>query len=629
MESSFGTILTLYVGQDGDTAKQTASRLSTESPITVETVLSISDALEFVQTEHVDCIVVEYGVGSNDGIECIERLRKQDVTLPLILCAEKSAAGVAREAVKADVDRYLPRDTTVQPDERLRAQIIEAVEEYTPPDELLDRMTDAFVSLDDRWRFTYLNEHGREIISEAIGEPRTGEELRGRSIWEVIPDAVETTFHEKCLEAMETQEPVSFENYYEPLSSWFDIRIFPSPTGISLYFYDITDQREYRSELERREHLLREIYGLIADKDRTFKQKVEALLTIARDELDVAYGTLSRIEGDQYTLDVVVGPDHELIDEGVTVDLGETYCERIVENKKRLVSADIAADHPDLTDRSVYDLGVESYLGTPVFVDDTIDGTICLYSLEPRTEPFSQWEVTLVDLIGSWISYERERTEKQAQLARERDRLDTVAGTLSHDLRNPLTTASLRLELVEKNCESEHIADVRGALERIEELIDDTLSMARLGTSAFDFESVVLDRLIQQAWKTSGSNAGSLQTVDIPYTIVGDESYLQQLFENLFSNAIDHASDGAGTVVVRVGQLADGEGLFVADNGPGIPPEKHGEVFERGHSGEQNGTGFGLAIVERIVEAHGGAITITESESGGARFEIRGIELRG
>jgi signal transduction histidine kinase len=69
------------------------------------------------------------------------------------------------------------------------------------------------------------------------------------------------------------------------------------------------------------------------------------------------------------------------------------------------------------------------------------------------------------------------------------------------------------------------------------------------------------------------------------------------------------------------------EGFYVADTGFGIPESDRMEVFEAGYSTSEDGTGFGLRIVKQIVDAHGWDITVTESNQGGARFDITGVEL--
>jgi signal transduction histidine kinase len=75
-------------------------------------------------------------------------------------------------------------------------------------------------------------------------------------------------------------------------------------------------------------------------------------------------------------------------------------------------------------------------------------------------------------------------------------------------------------------------------------------------------------------------------------------------------------------VTVTVGDLADDAGFFVADDGPGIPPDERETVFEAGHSTAPDGTGFGLAIVDGIADAHGWTVRVTDSATGGARFEF-------
>ena len=77
-------------------------------------------------------------------------------------------------------------------------------------------------------------------------------------------------------------------------------------------------------------------------------------------------------------------------------------------------------------------------------------------------------------------------------------------------------------------------------------------------------------------------------------------------------------------MAITVGDLEDG--FYVADDGPGIPADERTDVFDRGYSTAEEGTGFGLAIVREIVDAHGWSVRATESEAGGARFEITGVE---
>lgn len=116
---------------------------------------------------------------------------------------------------------------------------------------ILDRMTDAFFALNADRCFTYLNERGREVICDAIGIDLTIEELRGRHIWEEIPETVDTPFYEQAERAIQTQQPVTFEEYFEPLGKWFEVRAYPSESGLSVYFRDITDRKRQNRQLKR------------------------------------------------------------------------------------------------------------------------------------------------------------------------------------------------------------------------------------------------------------------------------------------------------------------------------------------------------------------------------------------
>ncbi|WP_336342689.1 PAS domain S-box protein [Halalkalicoccus ordinarius] len=112
-------------------------------------------------------------------------------------------------------------------------------------DDLLGRVTDGFFGLDDEWCFTYLNERAEELINPE------NRDLLGESIWEQFPGAIDTTFEEEYRRAMETQQPVTFEEHYpEPLDAWFEVNAYPSETGLSVYFNEITERKEREQELE-------------------------------------------------------------------------------------------------------------------------------------------------------------------------------------------------------------------------------------------------------------------------------------------------------------------------------------------------------------------------------------------
>lgn len=110
--------------------------------------------------------------------------------------------------------------------------------------------------------------------------------------------------------------------------------------------------------------------------------------------------------------------------------------------------------------------------------------------------------------------------------------------------------------------------------------------------------------------------------VESTETLQADASRLQQAFENLFANAAEHATVGQRVATtVRIGRLPTVSGFYIEDDGPGIPEGRREDLLAFGVS-TGSGSGYGLAIVRTIVEAHGWSLSVTESTEGGARFEI-------
>ncbi len=217
----------------------------------------------------------------------------------------------------------------------------------------------------------------------------------------------------------------------------------------------------------------------------------------------------------------------------------------------------------------------------------------------------------------------RELEAQAEELERQNERLSEFASIVSHDLRTPLTTARGHLELVADECDLENIDTIAVALDQMESLIEDTLEMARGSQMVTEIEPVEVGPLLDRCWQGIPSDDARLDLQDA-FVVGADEDRLQQVFENLLRNAVQHGGEG---VTIRVGPI-DGTGFYVADDGEGLTEAEREQVFERGFSTAEAGTGYGMAIVAEIAEAHGWDVAATESESGGARFEITGADVR-
>ncbi|MGQ4555004.1 ATP-binding protein [Halobellus sp. GM3] len=213
------------------------------------------------------------------------------------------------------------------------------------------------------------------------------------------------------------------------------------------------------------------------------------------------------------------------------------------------------------------------------------------------------------------------REQYRQELETKNEKLEQFASIVSHDLRNPLQVAKGRTELALEDGNTEHLEPAVRAHDRMEQLIEEILTLAREGVSIDETERVEVGAVAARSWEMIPANGASLSVEDDADQVVSaDPERLQQLFENLFRNAIEHGGDG---VSITVGALTDGAGFYIEDDGPGIPEAAREQVFEAGYTTASDGTGFGLAIVSEVVDAHDWEIRATEGTTGGARFEIR------
>ena len=479
--------------------------------------------------------------------------------------------------------------------------------------DVFDRVTDAVLALDEEWRLTFLNEQAEQLVGH------TADSLLGTELWAAFPGLEETEIHDRYHRAVETGEPVSFETHYEPFESTFDIRAYPSETGLTVYFRDVTEQRRTETELRAAVDALRDLYTVASDRGLSFAAKRKQLLELGSSYLGIPYGFVTEIDSGRQSIQASVG-DHRLLQAGESCPLEESYCRKTVTTEDGFLAV-VHAGESDRAPDTAHDVfELETYIGDRIVVNDELYGTVCFASDSPRDREFSRMERTFVEVLARWLSYELEQQTYRSQLEATNKQLEEFAGIVSHDLRNPLGVASLRLGLAREECNSEHLDSIERAHSRMETLIEDILTLARDGDVVDEQKPVRLAALCERSWDHVDTGTAAV-SVETEKQILADESRLTQLVENLVRNAIEH---GGTELTVTVGDLT--EGFYIADDGIGIATEQQERLFESGHSTNPGGTGIGLRIVKKVVDAHGWTVTVTESETGGARFEITGVE---
>ncbi len=282
-------------------------------------------------------------------------------------------------------------------------------------------------------------------------------------------------------------------------------------------------------------------------------------------------------------------------------------------------------DDLDRTDDE-YDRGA---LRSGVYVPIGDHGVLSTGDTEPYA--FDEPDVEILGVLTKLATGALTRIRSEQELQRQNERLEEFASIVAHDLRNPLNVARGELTLME-SASADRIESIDACLDRMESLIEDILSLARQGELVGDATNVSLDAVVRQAWTNVETRSATLTVEDEGIDVLADEFRLQELFENLFRNAVEHVGDG---VTVTVGPLWDGGrtsdeqravGFFVEDDGPGIPRNRKESVLEAGSTTATDGTGYGLYIVSEIAAAHDWGLEVDDGRDGGARFEITGVE---
>jgi signal transduction histidine kinase len=243
-------------------------------------------------------------------------------------------------------------------------------------------------------------------------------------------------------------------------------------------------------------------------------------------------------------------------------------------------------------------------------------------------DDFDESELSLSKTLAANVEAAMDRADRRRELKRQNERLETFAGVVSHDLRNPLSVARGFLELA-RDGDAEALDRVEEALDRMESLIESLLALARAGEAIGELEQVDLGTAAEAAWRNVDTGAATL-SVETDATVQADAGRLEQLFENLFRNSVEHGSESSGSqddstpagAGVSVAIRSTSAGFAVDDDGSGISESEREDVFEYGYTSDTEGTGLGLAIVRQIAEAHGWTVSAGESPEGGARFEF-------
>ncbi|MEM7350323.1 MAG: ATP-binding protein [Acidobacteriota bacterium] len=248
--------------------------------------------------------------------------------------------------------------------------------------------------------------------------------------------------------------------------------------------------------------------------------------------------------------------------------------------------------------------------------------------------------LTLTLLVGAfaaiWVLFQRSRRlEEQAAEAERMAYIGTLASGLAHEIRNPLNSLNLNMQLLEEEAREQGsgssnrlLSITRSELRRLERLATDFLSYAKPRPLQLE-EVSALDLLHRVRDVMRGETEARGAVVEIEDSSAGamvrvDRGQINQLLINLTQNALAASAESSQALVKLVARRRDDEvELEVIDNGHGISKEDQERMFELFFSTRKGGTGLGLAIVKRIAKTHDAAIEVESAPGEGATVRLR------
>lgn len=652
----------LHVEDDDQFAETMATYL--EDAIGEFVVTRVPDgeaALDRLSATTVDCVVSDYRMPGMDGIELSRAVAERAPQLPFVLFTGRGSEAVAGEAVDAAVTSYLPKRADREGFERLAERVRDAVARaHTAVSyrEVFDKAgvgltvrdpeTSRLLAVND----TYCETLGRDRDSvladgDAMLEPDGGEpasrttgdtENRENADEESAETNAEpasandrptpggddrtAAFREAVETGVGTTTWAARDADGEPL--WLDVRYEVATIGGTERVLGSLRDATARRELSDRTEQVAALHDAATRIQRceTTDSVYEEVVAAAEEILEFDISVADELEGDTlYPRAMSAALSEDEYYETTPVDAEDNLAARACRTGEPSIVT-------DLTQRDATPADTEFRAALTVPIGD--HGVF--QAVSRAVGAFDESDLELTELLAaharealSRLERERELRARTRELRREKERSEVFASAVSHDLRNPLNVATGHLGMARRDrADDDHLAAVADALDRMEAITEDVLTIAREGATVESPEPVALASLVEECWDNVDTTDATLR-VRLPegFTVGADPRRLRHVVENLFRNAMEHAGPRP---TIELGALSEAEGFYIADDGPGIDPDSREEVFQPGYSTAANGTGFGLAIVGEMAGAHGWTVSATESADGGARFEFTGVD---
>ncbi|MBD3426108.1 MAG: PAS domain S-box protein [Candidatus Omnitrophica bacterium] len=560
----------------------------------VETREQMSRALDEGQW---DIIIADYKLPEFSGEDALELLKEKAIDLPFIVVSgtigEEIAVkmlknGASDYMVKGKLARLYPAVEREMEESRMRGSRRRTEKELDNANkfmkDILQSISDGFMVLDERMVVLYFNKAAQEMLG------RKKEEVVGKNLLEAFPEAKNSVFEEKYKWALQNKQPLFFETYFgvEPYCDWFDVRVYPSQRGISVYFRVITEQKKTERALKESEEKYRMFFESAADLIAIVDPKGKFLDLNRKFEEESKYSRQEMMGKNVFTSGII---------------------------SKSSVPKTMAAMNKVLRKGESPIVEVEGV---------TKDGNLVPYEL--RGIPLKkEGKIIAVQAILRNLTYRKKlkTTQRFAQIGE-------MMADMAHEIKNPLQVISGRAQIA--LMEEPGNEEIKGALEiihdqaqRANELMHKFLYFSK--PSKGDYKQVNINESIDYVLSLV-EHPFSLKNIKIekdyvssPILVEADEKSLHEVFLNLINNSADAMPEG-GRLKVKTDVQDNMFRIKIEDTGSGIDEEHMKKLFDPFFTTKEKGTGLGLPLCYNIVKAHGGELSFSSEKGEGTTATI-------
>ncbi|WNO08417.1 GAF domain-containing sensor histidine kinase [Teredinibacter sp. KSP-S5-2] len=374
-------------------------------------------------------------------------------------------------------------------------------------------------------------------------------------------------------------------------------------------FYALDVSRSAEDQLKGVVENVKKIHQLTNTPFSSFEDLIHKYIAAGLSIFKMETGIVSCIQENIYQVKAVVSP-LDAIHAGSEFQLEDTYCREVYETRTVIGFSEIGC-HAEMCKHPVYlNLKLEAYLSAPIWVGDELYGTLNFTSTKAREHGFSEHERDLIEMMAGSIGTYLLLQSKEERLIELNKRLKIFVGYVSHDLRNPLGFIKSAAAMGRKRIKSEEHDGSGKFFRKIEEsadisleLVSTILDFAALGTGKIvpEIKAFNLSALIRQSMHffqplldEKKCEVDLIIPDDGPCLAMGDENRLLQVFMNLFNNASKYC-DESSRIQCSVSQDNDIYSIKITNKI---------KMHNRYDSDPKASTGFGLTIVQEILQAH-------------------------